>query len=157
MLNASAAVLSNRNIAKLALRCGPGKGYLHLRTGIVSWLERYYGSPKNGNDNRIGITGGASQGLVSILQQFADPRTTSTIWMVAPTYFLACRIFEDAGFRGRLRAVPEDDEGIDIEFLQRELKIMDGFDGLPGQLAVVRARAPSLSQLQRISTQYNVS
>jgi hypothetical protein len=34
---------------------------------------------------------------------------------------------------------------------------MDGFDGLPGQLAVVRARAPSLSQLQRISTQYNVS
>ena len=34
--------------------------------------------------------------------------------MVVPTYFLACRIFEDAGFHGRLRGVPEDSEGIDI-------------------------------------------
>jgi hypothetical protein len=46
--------------------------------------------------------------------------------MVASTYFLACRIFEDGGFRGRLRAVPEDEEGIDLNFLQQELeKISD--------------------------------
>ena len=41
--------------------------------------------------------------------------------MVSPTYFLACRIFEDSGFHGRLRSVPEDDEGIDITFLKEEL------------------------------------
>jgi hypothetical protein len=41
--------------------------------------------------------------------------------MVAPCYFLACRIFEDAGFVGRLRAVPEDEEGIDVEYLETEI------------------------------------
>lgn len=42
--------------------------------------------------------------------------------MVAPTYYLACRIFHDAGFMERLRGVPEDEEGIDLEFLERELQ-----------------------------------
>lgn len=41
--------------------------------------------------------------------------------MVAPSYYLACRIFEDAGFHGRLRAVPEDEEGIDIDYLEAEI------------------------------------
>jgi len=41
--------------------------------------------------------------------------------MVAPCYYLACRIFEDAGFGGRLRAVPESPDGIDVDFLEREL------------------------------------
>ena len=34
----------------------------------------------------------------------------------------ACRIFEDSGFSGRLRSVPEDDEGIDIVYLEQELQ-----------------------------------
>ena len=42
--------------------------------------------------------------------------------MISPTYFLACRVFEDAGFTGRLRAVPEGSDGVDIGFLRRELK-----------------------------------
>ena len=42
--------------------------------------------------------------------------------MVSPTYYLACRIFEDSGFYGKLRSVSEDDEGLDIEFLRRELQ-----------------------------------
>ena len=41
--------------------------------------------------------------------------------MVSPAYFLACRIFEDSGFHGRLRSVPEDLEGVDIDFLAREI------------------------------------
>lgn len=45
--------------------------------------------------------------------------------MVAPCYFLACRIFEDAGFTGKLRAVREDDEGIDVEALERGLKSLE--------------------------------
>lgn len=34
---------------------------------------------------------------------------------------LAFRIFDDSGFSKKLRAVPEDDEGIDIEFLKKEI------------------------------------
>lgn len=33
--------------------------------------------------------------------------------MVEPTYFLACMIFQDAGFAGKLRGVPENEHGID--------------------------------------------
>jgi hypothetical protein len=41
--------------------------------------------------------------------------------MVAPTYHLACRIFDDAGFAGRLRAVPQDKKGLALDYLRREL------------------------------------
>lgn len=41
--------------------------------------------------------------------------------MISPTYFLACRIFEDSGFHGRLRSVPEDEEGINVEYLRAEI------------------------------------
>ena len=42
--------------------------------------------------------------------------------MVSPTYYMACRIFEDNGFHGRLRSVPEDEEGVDIEYLRKALQ-----------------------------------
>jgi DNA-binding transcriptional MocR family regulator len=42
--------------------------------------------------------------------------------MVAPTYYLACRIFTDNGFDGRLKAVPEDSEGIDLASLEKGLQ-----------------------------------
>lgn len=49
---------------------------------------------------------------------FTDPVYTR-VWMVAPCYFLACRIFEDAGLM--TRAVGEGDEGVDLVGLEREL------------------------------------
>ena len=63
-----------------------------------------------------------------LLTAFTETNYTRHVWMVEPTYFLACMIFENAGFRGRLRGVPEDDEGIDIEFLRsRLLAAKDGY------------------------------
>lgn len=44
------------------------------------------------------------------------------MWIVAPAYYLAFRIFNDSAFDGRLKAVPEDEEGIDIEFLRRGIQ-----------------------------------
>ena len=35
---------------------------------------------------------------------------------------MACRIFEDSGFFDRLRSVPEDDEGVDIQFLDQGMQ-----------------------------------
>ncbi len=40
--------------------------------------------------------------------------------MVAPCYFLACRIFEDAGLR--MRAIEEGDGGIDLVALEKGLE-----------------------------------
>ena len=41
--------------------------------------------------------------------------------MADPTYFLARKIFEDAGFQGRLYGIPEDDSGLDVNYLRRQL------------------------------------
>lgn len=124
------------------LQYGPDPGYQPLREAIARWLSAFYPTADpappaastaldRGNDSlrhnppdvrRICITGGASQNLACILQSFTDPLYTSNVWMVAPCYFLACPIFADAGFDGRLKSVPEDDEGIDIEYLRRGLE-----------------------------------
>lgn len=42
--------------------------------------------------------------------------------MASPTYLLAARIFEDNSFAGKLRSVPEDDEGMSAEYLRWELQ-----------------------------------
>ena len=65
------------------------------------------------------MTGGASQNLACILQVFTDPVYTD-VWIVAPAYMLAFRIFQDSGLK--LRAVPEDEQGIDIEYLRAQIQ-----------------------------------
>lgn len=73
--------------------------------------------------SRICVTNGASAALSSVVLKFADPSYTRRIFMIEPTYFLACPIFEDGGFRGRLRGIPEGEgeDCVDLEFLLDEL------------------------------------
>ncbi|KAI1291174.1 pyridoxal phosphate-dependent transferase [Xylaria venustula] len=144
---ASQTALSDPRIWAPGLEYGPDPGYQPLREALARWLGRFYegvlppttNTPATqGEDNRtsqagrketgadrITITGGASQSLACVLQSFTDPAQTLAVWVVAPCYFLACPIFGDAGFAGRLRAVPEDDEGADIEFLEREMRVLE--------------------------------
>ena len=111
------------DLAASALLYGPDPGYEPLRESIAAWLSTFY-KPSAGDvtSKRICITGGASQNLGCILNVYTDPEYTRNIWVVAPAYFLAFRIFEDAGFGGKMRAVPEDEEGVDIAYLKREIK-----------------------------------
>lgn len=102
------------------LQYAPDEGYQPLRERLAEWLARHYGVEPDAN--RICVTGGASQNLACILQSFTDPGWTRAVWMVAPCYHLAGAIFEDAGFRGRLRAVPEDEEGVDVGELERRME-----------------------------------
>ncbi|KAI0131811.1 Aspartate/tyrosine/aromatic aminotransferase [Xylariales sp. AK1849] len=136
---ASAAVLADPETAVSALQYGPDSGYQPLRRSLARWLSAFYGvqhgsgrtgegTAGSGYVDRIAVTGGASQSIACVLQSYTDPSYTRAVWMVAPCYFLACPIFVDAGFEGRLRAVPEDEEGIDLEYLETRLRELEQDD-----------------------------
>lgn len=105
------------------LQYGPSQGHGPLRDGLARWLGRHYGVDPD--PDRICITGGASQSLACILQSFTDPAYTRAGWLIAPCYYLACGIFDDAGLAGRLRASPEDDEGVDLDALAAQMARVD--------------------------------
>ncbi|PWY88636.1 PLP-dependent transferase [Aspergillus sclerotioniger CBS 115572] len=121
LAEASATVMATPAIWTPALMYGPDEGYQPLREHIGRWLTAFYQPRDPITPERICITGGASQNLACILQVFTDPIYTRNVWMVAPTYHLACRIFDDSGFAGRLRAIPQGDAGLDLAYLRQEL------------------------------------
>jgi DNA-binding transcriptional MocR family regulator len=125
LFNASTTVLSTPSIYIPGLQYGPDAGYHPLRQHVAGWLTSFYCPESPVSEDRICITGGASQNLACILQVFTDPAYTRNVWMVAPTYHLASRMFDDAGFAGRLRGIPEDEEGIDVSYLGRGLMEME--------------------------------
>jgi DNA-binding transcriptional MocR family regulator len=144
--NAANAALSNSSVSTPALLYGPDPGYQPLRESIADWLGRFYGPslrgvsssestvvcPERGekgdvreadgkekpDPERICISGGASQNLACVLQVYSDPLYTK-VHMIAPSYFLACRVFTDAGLG--MRAVGEGSEGVDLVALERSL------------------------------------
>lgn len=99
---------------------GRDNGDAKLRINLAAWLTSFFRPSAPVTEHRVCITGGASQNLACILQVFTDPVYTRHVWLVAPAYMLAFRIFEDSALR--LRAVPEDEEGIDLDYLRAELK-----------------------------------
>ncbi|KAK3671300.1 Valine--pyruvate aminotransferase [Recurvomyces mirabilis] len=131
--NAANQALADPTTAATGLLYGPDPGYQPCRSAIAAWLTSFY-LPKNPiSSERICITGGASQNLGSLLSVYTDPSYTRNIWIVAPAYMLAFRVFEDAGFAGKMRAVPEDEEGIDLSYLHEELKKSKDMDKENGQ------------------------
>ncbi|KAH8671594.1 pyridoxal phosphate-dependent transferase [Xylariales sp. PMI_506] len=101
---------------------GPNEGHLPLRENIAALLTDFYKPSEPVTSSRICITGGASQNLACLLQVFTDPVITRKIWIAEPGYFLAFQVFHDAGFSDRLRGIPEDTCGIDVEILEKELE-----------------------------------
>ncbi|VUC38185.1 unnamed protein product [Clonostachys rosea] len=122
---ASSALFKQKDIQQ-NLRYGPELGSSNLRGAIADWLTESY-APKAGPvvSERVAITNGASNGLACALQKFSDPSYTQGVWMVEPTYFLACPIFRDAGLGGKIFGVPEGDDGIDLEYLGNRLQEVD--------------------------------
>ena len=121
---AAQTVFADPSISVTSLQYGDSAGYQPLRNELSSWLSDLYGSLDN--PDQICVTGGASQGMTVILQVLTDPLATKAVWMVAPCFFLACRIFEDAGFTGKLKGVREDEEGmVDLDSLEREMAMID--------------------------------
>uniref|UniRef100_L2FZU1 Aminotransferase n=1 Tax=Colletotrichum fructicola (strain Nara gc5) TaxID=1213859 RepID=L2FZU1_COLFN len=124
LLEGANQVLSSDTETAAALVYGPHVGHPPLRKSVAEWLSSVYGTPAD--LDRISISNGASGNLANVLLKFTDPLYTRKIFMVEPTYFLACPIFEDNGFQGKLKGVPEDnEEGLDIAFLRRELEVAE--------------------------------
>lgn len=118
--SASSKVLSNPDVFVPGLQYGPDAGFQPLREELSQFLSGYYDTKPDAE--RICITGGASQSIANLLQSFTEPVYTKAIWLVAPCYHLVCPIYEDGGFKNRLKGVPEDKEGINLEFLESGLK-----------------------------------
>ncbi len=121
----SNVLLDGAQVTTPVLEYGNDEGYLPFRKSIAQWLTRFYSPQYAIPHERIVISGGASQNLACILQTFSDPVYTRNIFVVAPAYYLAFRIFNDSGFEGRLKAVPEDDEGIDIGILRKQIQLSE--------------------------------
>ena len=119
---AAQAALADPKIAFPGLLYGPDEGYGPLRETLGTLLTSFYQPQEPIQKERITITGGASQNLGCLLQVFTDPSRTADIFFAAPAYMLAFRIFEDNGFSGKMRAIPEDDDGIDVNLLRRALE-----------------------------------
>ncbi|CAI6336357.1 unnamed protein product [Periconia digitata] len=120
---ASQRVFHSPALANPALLYGPDDGSEKLRACIASWLTDFFQPVAPVAKDRIVVSGGASQNLACLLQVFTDPLYTRNVWIVSPAYMLAFRIFQDSALN--LRSVPEDEEGIDIEFLRQALKKSD--------------------------------
>jgi DNA-binding transcriptional MocR family regulator len=138
---ASSVALSTPSIFQPGLQYGPDEGYGPLRQHLADWLTSFYRPKEPISEARLCVTGGASQNLACVLQVFTDAAYTRNIWVVAPTYYLACRIFHDAGFMNRLRGVPEDTEGIDIDFLERGLQEAEAKANAEGNTQPVRGES----------------
>ncbi|CCF33603.1 aminotransferase [Colletotrichum higginsianum] len=121
LLEGAAQVLTSDAETAAALVYGPHVGHPPLRKSVAEWLSSVYGT--TADSERISISNGASGNLANVLLKFTDPLYTRRIFMAEPTYFLACPIFEDNGFQGKLKGVPEnDEEGLDLDFLRRGLE-----------------------------------
>jgi DNA-binding transcriptional MocR family regulator len=125
LLSGASSVLKSEKKTAASLIYGPDAGYEPLRGSIATWLSAVYGRGASPSSERVCVTNGASGNLDNVLARFTDPAYTRTIWMVEPCYFLACPIFMDNGFQEMMRGVPEDDEGLDIDFLRKGLEQAD--------------------------------
>lgn len=119
----SRTVLADPEIYSVALQYGDDPGYQPLREALAKWVHGHYAVERD--PERICISGGASQNIACILSSFTDPNVTRAVWLVAPTYHLVCGIFDDAGFNDRLRAFPENDDGPDVQALEKALRRHD--------------------------------
>lgn len=105
-----------------ALEYGPDHGDGRLRKHLASWLTTFFKPKDPITDDRIAVSGGASQNLAVLLNVFTDPSYTRRVWFVAPAYHLSFRVIQDAGFHDKFSAIPEDEEGIDIEYFKKAIK-----------------------------------
>lgn len=99
------------------LQYGSRQGDGYLRMALAEFLSMQY--QMTVDPDGLFITNGASMGLALTCSLFSQPG--DTILVEEPTYFLALKIFED--FHLKPVSIPIDENGMNLEFLQKALKI----------------------------------
>ncbi|CUS25216.1 LAQU0S37e00144g1_1 [Lachancea quebecensis] len=107
---------------------GADNGSAWVRKCISEFSNRVFkisvGSNAATRPEHLNLTSGASYGMMNILLQTTLPHTgyTRQAFIVTPTYFLVNKVFLDAGFTGKITAVEEKGDGLDLAFLEDKLK-----------------------------------
>jgi 2-aminoadipate transaminase len=99
----------------LWLRYGDDQGEAPFLNALAEFLTRRYAAPVNAS--QLMATCGNSQALSLCCTRFTKPG--DTIFVEAPTYFLALDIFRDHGLR--VVGIPIDDEGMQMPALHDAL------------------------------------
>src|SRR5215211_2008125 len=94
----------------VALSYGPGGGYAPLR----QWIAERHGV----DANRVVVTNGSLQGFVFLAELLAGKG--ERVFVEAPTYDRPLKILEALG--AEVVAVPQTDDGIDVDLLADELR-----------------------------------
>lgn len=121
---------------------GSDNGSAWVRACIAEFSNRAFKLPVSSNaatrPEHLNLTSGASYGIMNILLQTTLPHTgyTKQAFIVTPTYFLVNKAFLDAGFTGKITAVEEKGDGLDLAFLEAKLKSCENSsNGESGQKA----------------------
>ncbi|EWC46830.1 hypothetical protein DRE_03842 [Drechslerella stenobrocha 248] len=125
MLAAATSVLTDGSISQDSLsqdnhplHYGPDLGNISMRREIGIWSAKKYGFDEPISPDRITLTSGASNGLAKALELFTNPigGYTRRAFIVTPVYFLACPIFQDAGFSKLMTAISMTANGTSLDF-----------------------------------------
>ncbi|KAK6351196.1 hypothetical protein TWF718_004366 [Orbilia javanica] len=100
------------------LHYGPDLGNLSFRRDVGIWSAARYGLKTPTDPEMINLTSGASNGLSKALELFTNPISgyTQRAFILTPVYFLACPIFQDAGFANLLTAISLTPCGTSLDF-----------------------------------------
>lgn len=97
------------------LQYGTDQGDAAFRDALAAFLRRRYAASVDAA--QLMVSGSASQGLDLICARFTRPG--DTIFVEAPTYFLALKVFRDHGLQ--VVGIPIDEQGIRIDALRDAL------------------------------------
>jgi 2-aminoadipate transaminase len=103
-----------RENGTVALQYGPTEGELALREEIANWLSREKALVKSDN---ILVTSGSQQGLDIISKVFLDPGDIIVVEL--PSYMGGLQAF--SAYRAKLVGVPQDNEGMRMDLLEKTL------------------------------------
>lgn len=108
-MGAAASAVFHQKDINMQLRYGPECGSGSFRENIGQWLTEMY-APAAGAvpAERIIITNGASNGLATVLQKFADPKYTRAVGWSSPPIFLRALSFGTLALLGKSMAFPKE-------------------------------------------------